>query len=73
MDLKQTSATISPKFNTHALCIQREDEAYWNGQLKTCLSLSIPSNSNPFSQHAPEYPPISNFSFFHSSIHLLNP
>lgn len=27
----------------------------------------------PFSQHAPQSLPISNLSFFHSSIHLLNP
>lgn len=53
-----------------------DDEAHWTGsfwQLKTRLSFSIHSSSSPFSQHAPESTPFSNLSFFHSSIHLLNP
>lgn len=40
---------------------------------KLVLSFSIHSSSSPFSQHAPESTPFSNLSFFHSSIHLLNP
>lgn len=70
----ESNNSIQPStlFNTHARCIQRDDES-WTGQLKTRLSFSLASNSSPFSQHAPESPPISNLSSFHSSIHLLNP